>query len=236
LRLYWRIKAALKHYLSVQGKFMVYEFHRISVAIIEDNQPMLELAKSLLLTFGVGRVITAKDGQEGFDKCCAANPDIVIADWMMKPMDGISLTRLIRTSPKIPNQFVPVILMTGFSEKRRVIEARDAGVTEFLVKPFTARDLYRRISQVIERPRQFVRSADFFGPDRRRKRQTEYDGPFRRESDFMNPDTAKLRLEQQAQAQKTLQEIREKSGLSKGDRFELKEDTNSGDIDEIDFI
>lgn len=143
---------------------MSYQLQSIRVLIVEDNQPMLELAKSLLSTFGVGMVYTAKNGEDGFKKFQELNPDLVIADWMMKPMDGISLTRRIRNDAGSPNQFVPVILMTGFSEKRRVIQARDAGVTEFLVKPFNARDLYRRIAQVIERPRQFVRSEDFLAP------------------------------------------------------------------------
>ncbi len=147
---------------------------------------MMELTRSLLETFGIERVDCAVDGEEGFRKFCLGNHDIVIADWMMKPMDGISLSRRIRNDPKSPNQFVPVILITGFSEKRRVIQARDAGITEFLVKPFNARDLYRRISQVIEKPRQFIRSEDFFGPDRRRNRKTAYDGPFRRETDRQN--------------------------------------------------
>ena len=145
---------------------MAYDFENVSILIVEDNLPMLELTKSLLGTFGAKNIETAKDGQEGFRVFCKTNPDLVIADWMMKPIDGISLTQMIRNEDASPNQFVPVILMTGFSEKRRVFEARDAGVTEFLVKPFNVRDLYRRISQVIERPRQFVKSDDFFGPDR----------------------------------------------------------------------
>lgn len=163
---------------------MSYQFENIKVLIVEDNQPMLELARTILKTFGIANVITAKNGEDGFQKYCDNNPDLVIADWMMKPMDGISLTRRIRNDPKSPNQFVPVILMTGFSEKRRVIQARDAGVTEFLVKPFNARDLYRRISQVIERPRQFVRSDDFFGPDRRRKAVKEFTGIKKRDTDI----------------------------------------------------
>lgn len=166
---------------------MSYQLQSIRVLIVEDNQPMLELAKSLLSTFGVGMVYTAKNGEDGFKKFQELNPDLVIADWMMKPMDGISLTRRIRNDAGSPNQFVPVILMTGFSEKRRVIQARDAGVTEFLVKPFNARDLYRRIAQVIERPRQFVRSEDFWH-DRRRIRTTAYFGPQRRDTDDQRPD------------------------------------------------
>ncbi len=170
---------------------MSYEFHSISILIVEDNRPMLDLARSILQTFGVGNVIGAKNGEEGFEKFCQKNPDIVIADWMMTPTDGISLTRRIRNDPKSPNQYAPVILMTGFSERRRVFQSRDAGVTEFLVKPFNARDLYKRIAQIIERPRQFVRSEDFFGPDRRRKKQSDYSGPFRRENDrSIRPDVA----------------------------------------------
>lgn len=162
---------------------MSYQFENIKVLIVEDNQPMLELAKSILMTFGVNDVDISKNGEDGFRKFCSNVPDLVVADWMMKPMDGISLTRRIRNDPSSPNQFVPVILMTGFSEKRRVFQARDAGVTEFLVKPFNARDLYRRITQVIEKPRQFVRSDDFFGPDRRRKKSEQYGGPQRRDTD-----------------------------------------------------
>lgn len=166
---------------------MAYQFKNIKVLIVEDNVPMLDLTKALLETFGIENVDCARDGEAGFKKFIDKNHDLVIADWMMKPMDGISLTRRIRNDPLSPNQFVPVILVTGFSEKRRVIQARDSGVTEFLVKPFNARDLYRRITQIIERPRQFVRSEDFFGPDRRRVRQDDYKGPQRRDSDNKGP-------------------------------------------------
>ncbi len=162
---------------------MSYQFQNITVLIVEDNQPMLELAKAIMTAFGVKNVLGAKNGEEGFKKFCEHNPDIIIADWMMKPMDGISLARRIRNDHNSPNKFVPFVLMTGFSEKRRVMQARDAGVTGFLVKPFTARDLYKRLYRVIERPRQFVRSEDFFGPDRRRKSVNEYEGPQRRNTD-----------------------------------------------------
>lgn len=144
---------------------------------------MLELTRSILSTFGVGTVEGALNGEDGFRKFCTLNPDLVIVDWMMEPMDGIALSRKIRNDPKSPNQYVPIILMTGFSEKRRVLKARDAGITEFLVKPFSARILYKRLTQIVERPRQFVRTEGFFGPDRRRKVDTEYKGLMRRKSD-----------------------------------------------------
>jgi two-component system chemotaxis response regulator CheY len=194
---------------------MGYQFNRIKVLVVEDNQPMLEVTKALLLTFGIGEVIPAQNGEAGFRRFCETNPDIVIADWMMKPMDGIAFTRRVRTDALSPNPFVPIILMTGFSEKRRVFQARDAGVTEFLVKPFNARDLYKRIAQVIERPRQFVRSEDFFGPDRRRQTGAIYDGPLRREGDVES-----LRR-QQAEAHVLLDRVRHEAGMEKGDDFDL---------------
>ncbi len=210
---------------------MAYQLHRISILVVEDNQPMLEIAKSLLLTFGVGHVIAASNGEIGYKRFCEYNPDIVIADWMMKPMDGISFTRMIRNDPTSPNAYVPIILMTGFSERRRVLQARDAGVTEFLVKPFNARDLYKRIAQVIERPRQFVRSDSFFGPDRRRSRDagiSNYSGPFRRELDNTSPEFLKKLRDQQAKAHETLRRVREQGGMDRGGKFNI---INPEDID-----
>ncbi len=210
---------------------MTYQMHKISVLVVEDNLPMLEITKSLLLAFGVGHVITAQNGELGFKRCCELNPDIVIADWMMKPVDGISLTRIIRNDPASPNPYVPVILMTGFSEKRRVFQARDSGVTEFLVKPFNARDLYKRLVQVIERPRQFIKAESFFGPDRRRHSRGPYEGPMRRESDLLQSQviTREALRTQQIEAQSTLDRIREKAGLKKGDKFEI----DPNDIDMV---
>ena len=148
---------------------MSYKLATIKILIVEDNKAMMELMRSILKTFGIGKIITAADGDTGFDRYRTENPDLIITDWMMEPCDGITLARRIRTYARGPNPFVPIILMTGFSEKRRVVSARDNGVTEFLVKPFNARDLYRRLEEIIEKPRQFVRTEDFFGPDRRRK-------------------------------------------------------------------
>jgi two-component system chemotaxis response regulator CheY len=204
---------------------LAYQFNKISILVVEDNQPMLDLTKALLGTFGVGQIIGAAHGEAGYKKFCEHNPDLVIADWMMKPMDGISFTRIIRNDPQSPNPYVPIILMTGFSEKRRVLQARDAGVTEFLVKPFNARDLYKRLVQVIERPRQFVKSPDFFGPDRRRRRVDDYTGPLQRETDqTMTGDQSAAQRQREQEAHETLAKIRSQAGLGKSDRFDLKPD------------
>jgi PleD family two-component response regulator len=64
-----------------------YQFGKITVLVVEDNQPMVEVVKALLLTFGVREVVCAQNGEIGFKRFCEFNPDMVIADWMMKPMD-----------------------------------------------------------------------------------------------------------------------------------------------------
>ena len=162
---------------------MAYDFKNVKILLVEDNVQMLQLLKTVLQSFGVGTVIACLNGEEAFKEFCLHNPDLVITDWLMTPCDGIMLSQKIRNEPLSPNPFVPIILMTGFSQERRVINARDTGVTEFLVKPFNARDLYKRIYQIIEKPRQFVKTEGFFGPDRRRKRGDDYDGKKKREED-----------------------------------------------------
>ena len=162
---------------------MAYQLHNASVLIIDDMQPMLTLVSSILNIFGFKNVHTASDAEEGFQMFCDLNPDIVITDWLMDPYDGIELIKKIRTEEKSPNRFVPIIMMTGYSHRMRIEKARDSGVTEILVKPFKAKDLYHRIEHLIERPRQFVELSKFFGPDRRRRRPDDYRGPMRRQAD-----------------------------------------------------
>ena len=74
-------------------------------------------------------------------------------------------------------------MITGHSTERRVHEARDAGVNEFMAKPLTARGVLERLALVIDHPRPFIRSDDYFGPDRRRRTDPRYDGPWRRAGD-----------------------------------------------------
>lgn len=159
---------------------MSYKFERLSVLVVEDTTPLRKLMTSVLVTLGVGIIFTADDGEQGFQVFCENNPDIVITDWLMTPMNGIDLVHRIRRDRKSPNRTVPIIIMTGYSALPRVAEARDKGVTEFLVKPFSASDLARRIAYVINKPRDFIESQEFFGPDRRRRKDEDYKGPRRR--------------------------------------------------------
>jgi DNA-binding response OmpR family regulator len=85
----------------------------------------------------------------------------------MPILNGIEVARAIRQTNTSVNPFVPIILVTGYAERARVLEARDAGITEMLVKPISAKALCSRIERVVLNPRPFIRTADYFGPDRR---------------------------------------------------------------------
>ena len=106
--------------------------------------------------------------------------DLVITDLLMQPMDGIEFVRLIRNAPESRNPKVPIVMITGHSTATRVSAARDVGVDEFLTKPFTARGVVERLHQAINHPRPYVRSADYLGPDRRRRDDHRFCGPWRR--------------------------------------------------------
>ena len=148
---------------------MGYRLDRLAVLIVDDNQHMRSLVRTILESLGVSQILEARDGSHALEKMGQAQIDLLIADWNMEPMDGLELTRHLRNSPESPDQFLPVIMLSGHTERARVMQARDAGVTEFMAKPVSARSLYARIVSIIENPRPFVRTNDYFGPDRRRQ-------------------------------------------------------------------
>jgi two-component system chemotaxis response regulator CheY len=155
----------------------------INVLLVDDNQHMRTITSAILQSAGVRSIRETSDGAAALDMVRDFPVDLAIVDFNMFPLDGVEFTRLIRNSPDSANPYLPIIMMTGHSEKSRVVEARDAGVTEFVVKPITAKAVFDRIQAVIMRPRPFVRTDDYFGPDRRRINASGYGGPFRRSTD-----------------------------------------------------
>jgi response regulator RpfG family c-di-GMP phosphodiesterase len=106
----------------------------------------------------------------------------------MPMMDGLELTRSIRRAAvqrdrRVPNPQVPVIMVTSLRSERDVQVARRAGVNEFVIKPFTPAALLSRIQLVLTRPRPFIVSEAYIGPDRRRRVELSYSGPMRRMGD-----------------------------------------------------
>lgn len=165
------------------GDSVSYRFGNLRILVVEDNTHVRALLRTILHALGVHDVDVASDGMAGFEAFIRLEYDIIITDLEMQPLTGIEFLDLVRTSRKSPNPYIPVIMVTAFTDKERVTKARDHGVTEFLAKPFTVSSLLGRLTAIIEKPRPFIRTADYFGPDRRRHNDASYKGPERRMQD-----------------------------------------------------
>jgi CheY-like chemotaxis protein len=154
------------------------DLSRFAVLLAEDNPYVRVLLFQCLKALGVGIVRPCKDGGEAMDVLRALHVDpnragvgefdMIVANWQMAPVDGLGLLRWVRRHQESPARFVPFIMVTGYADRAKVEQARDMGATEVLAKPFSVQTLAERLSQVIDRPRQFVHTFDYFGPDRRR--------------------------------------------------------------------
>ena len=155
----------------------------LKILLADDNAHMRAIVMAILDGIGVRLTHECADGAQALDAVREFRPDIAIVDFHMTPIDGVEFTQLVRNSPDSTNPQLPIIMLTGFADKTRVYEARDAGVTEFIVKPVTPRAVFDRINAVIFKPRPFIRSEDYFGPCRRRRQDPNFFGPYRRASD-----------------------------------------------------
>ena len=158
-------------------------FDLLKILLVDDNQHMRMLLTEILRALGVRNIFEAMDGAEALQVLRETQIDIILTDLTMGPLDGIDFVNLLRNSPDSPAPFAPVIMITGHSTMRRVAEARDAGVNEFLAKPVTARGVIHRMNLIIEHPRPFIRCEGYFGPDRRRRADPNFQGPYQRSGD-----------------------------------------------------
>ena len=146
-----------------------YLLENIKVMVIDDNKHMCRLVAQILHALGLKNVCEMNDAEKAFEEFKHFSADVIVVDWHMEPMDGLEFVRRVRTAPDTPNPYVPIIMLSGYTERQRVIEARDAGINEFLAKPISPKALYQRLTVIIDNPRPFVRTKTYFGPVRRRK-------------------------------------------------------------------
>ncbi|TAH33116.1 MAG: response regulator [Alphaproteobacteria bacterium] len=157
-----------------------YKLENLQILVVDDSRSMRSLVIEILRELGVGRVNYAPDGasamkmidpqsnrSSGFEETFSF--DIIISDWMMEPVSGIELLKWIRAHKVESIRYTPFIMLTGYSDQKRIFEARDAGITEFLAKPISVKSLTEHLLTVIDRPRKFIISEKFMGPDRRRR-------------------------------------------------------------------
>jgi two-component system, chemotaxis family, chemotaxis protein CheY len=176
------------------------DFSKLRFLVVDDNAHMRRILRTVLLGFGARDVFEAEEGASAFEIFTQHAPDIVIIDWEMPILSGLDFTHMARQHGTHANPYAAIIMLTGYTEMKRVMAARDAGITEFMAKPISTKGLYRRIANIVARPRPFIKTKNYFGPDRRRNVNPDYTGPERRKGGKTNasgrqpslPDRAKM--------------------------------------------
>lgn len=144
---------------------------KVRVMIVDDQRFSRTLLRRILGVLGCRRVTEAKSVELAWNTILLSPPDLLIVDWEMQESDGLELVRRIRHEDASPEKYMPIIMLTAHSEHTRIVEARDSGINEFIIKPLSPEILFQRLNAVIEHPRPFIRISDFFGPDRRRHKK-----------------------------------------------------------------
>src|SRR5258708_25183794 len=109
--------------------------HNLPALIVDDNSHMTRLLRTLLIAYGLRNVHEASDGRSGIKVLNEVKPDFVLCDYDMKPMNGIGFVKLGRRNCLPPLAWIPIIMITAHTELRPIATARDAGITEALLKP-----------------------------------------------------------------------------------------------------
>jgi len=152
-------------------------------ALVIDPAPAsARLLGDLLRNISQGEVYMASTNKRGMDLAAQVDPQVVFVELSGAGVDGVEFARKFRRSDFFCRQ-APIIVVTATATAQSIMAARDAGVHEFLRKPYTAKELVRRLEAVTLRQRDWVEAVQYIGPDRRRFNSDDYTGPLKRRSD-----------------------------------------------------
>lgn len=141
----------------------------LGVLVVDPSAHMSSLVAGMLRTIGRRDIREANDAIKAMAELKRRPFDILIIDADLEGLDGIAFTRKLRADTACANRLISVIMMSAAPDAKRIAEARDAGVTEFLRKPFAANHLQSRLFNIETNPRGFIEAPAYAGPDRRRK-------------------------------------------------------------------
>lgn len=141
-------------------------FNKLSALVVQRHQFTNDLVRFYLEALGFGKVHTARDGEAAFHVFRRESPDFVLTDWDVGTIGGIELINKIRRDPLSPNRMVPIIMITGYNALPRVREALQAGINDYVVKPFDVKKLTESITRIINFPVDYIESEKYCGPAR----------------------------------------------------------------------
>ena len=153
---------------SALNKLLQPQIAALRILVVDDDHHMRKVVRTILAAIGVKTVYEASDGATGLDAVCKNNPDLVIVDWEMPNIDGAQFVRMVRSPGTFPMPDVPIIMLSGHSDRWRIVEAARIGAHEYLLKPVSIQALHNRIIAIIGRPRPTVQLDGYYGPLPRR--------------------------------------------------------------------
>lgn len=145
------------------------DISRHGVLVVAPSTHIAGLVSAMLRSLGRKDIREAYDASKAMGELMRRSFEAVIINDGLGGLDGVDLTRKLRANPAGPNRLVPIIMISAAPDADRIVAARDAGVTEFLRKPFAANHLQMRLDSIAAHPRSFIEAPQFKGPDRRRK-------------------------------------------------------------------
>lgn len=165
--------------------------HIQRVLVLDPAPASARLAGELMKSMGAREIVLATRTDRGFASVIEFEPQLILIELTGPAFDGLEFTRRLRHSGVAARQ-VPVIMITAEATAGSIVAARNAGVHEFLRKPYTVGDLFRRVENVTLKPRPWIEAQSYVGPDRRRFNSGEFVGQKKRRTDaFTPPDAAK---------------------------------------------
>ena len=121
----------------------------MKILVVDDFSTMRRIIKNLLRDLGFTNIHEADDGTTALPLLKSGNFDFLVSDWNMPGMTGIDLLRAVRADPSLKT--LPVLMVTAESKREQIIEAAQAGVNGYVVKPFTAATLSEKLNKIFER-------------------------------------------------------------------------------------
>jgi CheY-like chemotaxis protein len=152
------------------------------VLIVDPNPHAARLLTDIMKGLGSRDVVVQPDEKRAMMAAAELEPGIVFTERTGEGLDGESLARALRRSDMNCRR-APIIMITADATARTILGARDSGVHEFLRKPFTSADLFKRVENVAIKPRDWVEAVGYIGPDRRRFNSGEFSGAGKRKAD-----------------------------------------------------
>jgi len=141
-----------------------------SGVLIADSSPhMAGLITQMLRSLGRKDMREAYDAIKTMQELNRRAYEVLVIDTDLQGLDGVAFTRKLRAATECQNRYIPIIMMSSAPDAKRIADARDAGITEFLRKPFAANHLQSRLTNIAAHPRGFIEAPAYIGPDRRRK-------------------------------------------------------------------